>query len=220
MTTEVPGSMITVEFHCHTEYSKDSLTRLDALLKTCRQRGIDRLVITDHNTIAGARRAKELDPERVIPGEEIMTQAGELLAAFVKEEIPPGLPHLEAIARLREQEAFISVSHPFDVLRKGHWKLRALMEIAPLVDAIETFNARCLWPASNMKAQAFARHHNLRSTVGSDAHHLSEVGNAVLRLPDFEDAESLRAALDQARSSLRLSAPWVHFFSSYAKTRK
>ncbi len=212
--------MLTVEFHCHTEYSRDSLSRIDALLKTCRSKGIDRLVVTDHNTIAGAIRARELDPERVIVGEEIMTREGELLAAFVKEEIPAGLPPLTAIARLREQEAFISVSHPFDFLRRGHWRMKPLLEIIPLVDAIETFNARCLWPVSNMKALAFARRHHLRRTVGSDAHHLSEVGNAVLRLPAFTDATSLRNVLDQARPGLRLSAPWVHFYSSYAKTRK
>lgn len=212
--------MLTTEFHCHTAFSRDSLTRIEALLNACRQKGIDRLAITDHNTIAGALRAKELDPGRVIIGEEIMTRQGELLALFVREEIPAGLSPLEAISRLREQGAFISVSHPFDVLRKGHWKLPALLEITPLVDAIETFNSRCLWPASNWKALAFARRHGLRGTAGSDAHHLSEVGNAVLRLPAFEDAQSLGSALDEARASLHLSAPWVHFFSSYAKTRK
>jgi predicted metal-dependent phosphoesterase TrpH len=212
--------MLTVEFHCHTEYSKDSLTRIPALLKNCRRKAINRLVITDHNTIAGALRAKESDPELIIIGEEVMTRQGELLAAFVEEEIPAGLPALEAISQLRQQEAFISVSHPFDTLRKGHWKPDDLLEIIPLVDAIETFNARCLWPAANWKAEAFARRHGLRATVGSDAHHLAEVGNAVLHLQPFEDAASLRLALDEARSSLRLSAPWVHFFSTYAKTRK
>ncbi len=212
--------MLTTEFHCHTAYSRDSLTRVEALLKACRQKGIDRLAITDHNTIAGALHAKDMDFERVIVGEEIMTTEGELLALFVQDEVPAGLPSLEAISRLRKQGAFISVSHPFDVLRKGHWKLPALQEIAPLVDAIETFNSRCLWPASNWQAQSFARQHGLRGTAGSDAHHLSEVGNAVLRLPAFEGAESLCRALDEAKASLRLSAPWVHFFSSYAKTRK
>jgi predicted metal-dependent phosphoesterase TrpH len=212
--------MLTIEFHCHTCYSKDSLTPLEALLNVCRQKGIDRLAITDHNTISGALRAKELDPERVIVGEEIMTQEGELLAFYVEEEIPAGLPPMEAISRLREQGALISVSHPYDTLRKGHWKPSALLKIAPFVDAIETFNSRCLWPASNWKAKSFARLHGLRGTAGSDAHHLSEVGNAILNLPAFTDSESLCRALDGAKASLHLSSPWVHFFSTYAKTQK
>ncbi len=212
--------MICLEFHCHTIYSKDSLVKPERLLKTCRAKGIDRLVITDHNTIAGALRAKELDPDRVIVGEEIMTTQGELLAAFVQENVPPGLPPFEAIARLREQGAFISVSHPFDYLRQGFWSEPALLEIAPLVDAIETFNARCYWAAFNEKALAFAKQHNLPGTVGSDAHALFEVGRATMTLPDFDDAASLKEALKMARHTVSLSSPWVHLTSRLAVWRK
>ncbi len=59
-------------------------------MQACSKKGINRLVITDHNTISGARQAFRLSPEMVIVGEEIMTRQGELLAAFVQEEIPAG----------------------------------------------------------------------------------------------------------------------------------
>ena len=208
--------MLRVEFHCHTVYSKDSLTDPEKLLAACRRKGIDRLVVTDHNTIAGARVAQELDPERVIVGEEIMTTAGELLAFFVQEEIPPGLSPAETITRLREQEAFISVSHPFDRLRGGHWRPADLLEIMPLVDAIETFNARCLWPGFNWEAEAFAHRHRLPGTAGSDAHATFEVGRATMLLPPFHHAESLKVAITQAELHLSLSGPWVHLASRYA----
>ena len=110
-----------VEFHCHTIFSKDSLTSPRKLVETSRRRGIDRVVVTDHNTTAGALAAQALDPELVIVGEEIMTTRGEILAAFVTEEILPFLSPQETIRRLREQGAFISVSHPFDRLRNGAW---------------------------------------------------------------------------------------------------
>jgi predicted metal-dependent phosphoesterase TrpH len=212
--------LLTVEFHCHTHASKDSLTRPEALLRASRKKGLDRVVVTDHNTIAGALRARELDPERVIVGEEIMTTAGELLAAYVVEEIPKGLEPLEAIARLREQGAFISVSHPFDRFRSGSWDPTDLMLIMPLVDAIETFNARCLLPSFNRQAYEFARRHALPGTMGSDAHAAFEVGQAALVLPEFHDAESLRAVIAQGRKRGRLSAPWVHFTSRWAKIVK
>jgi len=212
--------LLRVEFHCHTYYSGDSLARPEDLLRVCRRRGIDRLAITDHNTIAGALRCRELDAQRVIVGEEIMTQSGELLAFYLQEEIPPGLPPLEAIARLREQGALISVAHPFDYLRKGAWPMAVLMEIAPLVDAIEVFNARCLYPGANFQAEQFAREQRLPATVGSDAHTASEVGRATLLLPSFEDAQSLKAALGQAQRRLSLAPPWVHLASRYAVWRK
>jgi hypothetical protein len=43
-----------VEFHCHTLYSKDSLNSIDGLLRRIDRLGIDRLAITDHNSIQGA----------------------------------------------------------------------------------------------------------------------------------------------------------------------
>jgi predicted metal-dependent phosphoesterase TrpH len=208
--------MLRVEFHSHTVYSKDSLTRPERLLAACRRRRIDRIVVTDHNGIAGALHCRRLDPERVIVGEEIMTQAGELLVAFVKEEVPAGLPPLEAIERLRDQGAFISVSHPFDRWRHGHWQLPDLLEIAPLVDAIEVFNARCMLPGFNRSAQEFARTHHLAGTVGSDAHAAFEVGAATLLVPDFHDAEGLKQAIRDAQPRLSVSGPWVHLASRYA----
>jgi predicted metal-dependent phosphoesterase TrpH len=212
--------MVVVEFHCHTRYSADSLTSLEKALETCRKNGIQRLVITDHNTIAGAKLAARLAPQVFIPGEEVMTQEGELLAAYVQEEIPAGLPALEAISLLRAQGAFISVSHPFDRMRHGHWAADDLKRIAPLVDAIEIFNARCMLPWYNSQAAAFARKHHLPGTAGSDAHVPGEIGGAVMLVDDFSDAEGLRLSLPAARYRMRLAPPWVHFYSRYAKWAK
>jgi predicted metal-dependent phosphoesterase TrpH len=206
-----------LEFHCHTSYSSDGLISPHRLLDVCRRKGIDRIVVTDHNTIAGALAAYKLDPERVIVGEEILTQSGELLAAFVQEEIPSGLPALETISILRDQGTFISVSHPFDIYRKGHWNTGSLLEIAHLVDAIEVFNSRCIWPSFNRQAQTFAEDQGLLGTVGSDAHASSEVGQATHLLPDFSDATSLKSALTAGTTRTRLSGFWVHFYSRYGK---
>src|ERR1700690_868612 len=151
--------MLRVEFHCHTVFSKDSLTSPRKLVDVCRRKGIDRVIITDHNTIAGALVARAIDPQLVIVGEEIMTTRGEILAAFVTEEIPARLTPQETIRRLRDQNAFISVSHPFDELRSGGWEESDLMEILPLVDAIEVYNSRCMRPVFNRRAMEFAKKH-------------------------------------------------------------
>jgi predicted metal-dependent phosphoesterase TrpH len=211
--------MLTLEFHCHTIYSKDSLTRPADLVRVAREKGLNRLVVTDHNRIGGALEAQKLDPELVIVGEEIMTTRGELLAAFVSEEIPAGLEPLEAIRRLRAQGAFISVSHPFD----GHrgWQLADLLEIAPLVDALEIFNARCIFERDNQRAADFAREHNLPGTVGSDAHTTRELGRAVSVLEkDFDNAETLKSALRMAGVRTKLSSPLIHATSRWAVTVK
>lgn len=199
-------------------YSPDSLTRPEDLVRVCRERGIDRLVVTDHNTIAGALAAKEIDPELVIVGEEIRTTRGELLAAFMTEEIPKGLTPQETIKRLREQGAFISVSHPFDPQRG--WRLDDLLEIAPLVDAVEVFNSRCLLGKWNREAAGFAEKHGLLGTVGSDAHLLYEVGRAVIRMDAFEDAAGFKRALENVTFETRRSGAWVRLGSLWAAVRK
>ena len=211
---------MSVEFHCHTVFSKDSLLSPQRLVDTCRRKGIDRVIVTDHNTIAGAQAAQALDPERVIVGEEIMTKRGEILAAFVTMEIPAMLSPKETIERLREQNAFISVSHPFDEWRRGGWEESDLMEILPLVDAIEIYNSRCMRPLFNRRALRFAEEQHVMGTVGSDAHAAFELGRSLVLLEPFEGPDGMRKAIRTATYQMRWSPPWVHWTSRYATIRK
>jgi len=205
-----------IEFHCHTIYSTDSLVSPGDLVEACRRKGIDRVVVTDHNTIVGARLAHVLDPERVIVGEEIMTTRGEILAAFVREEVPSGLTPAVTIRRLRDQGAFISVSHPFDRYRNGSWRREDLLAIASQVDAIEVYNSRCVLPGFNRLARQFAGEHRLPGTVGSDAHALFELGRSVLLVEPFDGPDGLRSAIRNGVPKVRWSPPWFHISSRYA----
>ena len=208
-----------VDFHCHTYYSPDSINRIPKLISAARKAGLDRLVITDHNSIQGAFEAQRLAPELILVGEEIQTTAGEILAAFVSEQIPRGLEPLYVVELLRKQGAFISISHPFDPYRSG-WTLAQLEELAPLVDAVEVMNARALKVEYNTLAQEFARMHHLAGTAGSDAHLPSEVGRAALELPAFTDAESLKVSIKTGGWVGGLSPAWVHLGSTLAKLKR
>jgi hypothetical protein len=211
---------ITVELHSHTFASEDCLMRPRDIARVCRARGIDRLAVTDHNTIRGALAVKDVAPELVIVGEEVMTAQGELLAYFVKEEVPPGLSPAEAIARLRAQGCAISVSHPFDRLRQGAWREAELLAILPRVDAIEVFNSRCIYPEDNDRALAFAREHATLGTVGSDAHSLRELGRAVIEMPRADSPAELIAGWREGQRVTRLSSAAIHLTSRWAKTWK
>jgi predicted metal-dependent phosphoesterase TrpH len=212
--------MISIDFHSHTIFSKDSLTTPERFVAAVKRKGLDRVVVTDHNGIAGGLAAQALDPEHIIVGEEIMTTKGEILAAFVSKEIPRGLTPMETIHRLRQQGAFISVSHPFDSWRNGAWKVEDLLEIFPLVDAIEVFNARCTKAEDNIKALEFALQHTIPGTAGSDAHAGFELGKARSLLPEFNGADGLRSVIAQGQVEGELSSAWVHFVSFYARWRK
>jgi predicted metal-dependent phosphoesterase TrpH len=212
--------MLRVEFHCHTIYSKDSLTPPQELVEACRRKGIDRVFVTDHNSVEGARLAKAIDPDRVIVGEEIMTTKGEILAGFVTLKVPAMLSPAETIKRLRGQGAFISVSHPFDSWRSGGWQERDLLDIVPLVDAIEVYNSRCMLPSFNRRAMEFALRFDIPGTVGSDAHAAIEMGRSTQMLAPFENSDQLRKLIRTAIPSTHWSPPWFHLISRFAIFRK
>ncbi len=208
----------TVELHTHTIYSKDCLLQLDEIQTIVQEHNIDKLAITDHNTAHGALEMARMYPMWVIPGEEVMTTDGEILAWYIKEEVPPGLTPIETIKRFRDQEAVIGVSHPFDRLRRGAWSPAGLLEIVDLIDAIEVFNSRCIFNDDNAKALAFAKEHGKLMTCGSDAHTKREYGQAILKTRPFaNNAAGLRQALQDATREEALSGPFVHLDSTFAK---
>jgi hypothetical protein len=209
-----------VELHSHTIYSRDCLTSLEMVVAMCKKRGIDRLAITDHNTAEGALALAKIAPDLVIVGEEIMTTRGEILAYFMKESIPAGLTPDETIRRLRDQGAVISVSHPYDRLRKGAWDEPDLLAIFDQVDAIEIFNSRCIYPEDNEKAQKLATVRGKPGTVGSDAHIPFEFGRATLTMQPFEGAGDFFEALKHAVPVTTYSPGWVHLGSTQAKWLK
>jgi predicted metal-dependent phosphoesterase TrpH len=211
-----------VDLHTHTCFSSDSTTAPADLIARGRAVGLDRVAVTDHDTIEGALVARRLAPDFIIVGEEIRTATGgELIAYFVRERVPPGLSLAETIGRLREQGAVISVSHPVDRLRDSPLGERLTLQIIAQVDALEVFNARCLLAADNHRAAGLAARYGKAITAGSDAHTLAEVGRGYLSLPPFEHTpEAFLASLRQATAGGRLSGIWPHFASTWAKLRK
>ncbi|NPA91919.1 MAG: PHP domain-containing protein [Chloroflexi bacterium] len=209
-----------VEFHAHTCYSPDALIQPQDLIRRARQLGLDKVCITDHNTIQGARKAHALAPDLIVIGEEIRTTAGEFIAFYVQEEVPPGLSPEETLERLREQGAVIAISHPFDITRGSAMGPENARQWAPHVDAIEVFNARCPLDRFNEEAEALAQHLHLGRFGGSDAHSGWELGRVVTHLPPFHDADTLRQALHTARVEGQRSPHWVHLISTGSKWLK
>lgn len=210
-----------VDLHTHTIYSKDCLTQTAKLVEQARRVGLQKIAITEHNRLDGALVAKAMAPELIIVGEEIKTTHGEIIAYFVKEEVPRGLSPQETIARLRDQGAVISIPHPLDSVRTSAMRLTNVLQVIDLVDALEVLNARCVLDRDNVAAAALAQEHGKLLTAGSDAHTPAELGRCYLEMPPFEDnGASFLAALAQAKVGGMISPFWPHFASTYAKWRK
>ena len=206
--------MIKVDFHLHSQYSPDSISGLEDLYDQAKKKGLGKLVITDHNTIRGAVKLQRKYPDFVIVGEEIKTTKGEILAFFLTEEVPVGLEPADAFKRLKDQGAFISLSHPFAFSRYG-WSPEEMIEYMPYLDAIETRNSRNR-KYMNRQALDFAHEYKLAGTAGSDAHAVHELGTMGLELPEFNDADSLRIAINNSKSFGNEGSITAHLYSRYA----
>jgi predicted metal-dependent phosphoesterase TrpH len=208
--------------HSHTRLSGDCLNDPDRLVRTALARGVDRLVVTDHNEVDEALRLRDRFPEHVLVGEEVKTAEGfDLIGVLLTERIPKGTPGREAAGRIREQGGVVYVPHPFDTLRSGAGD-RYLAELEPWIDVVEAHNSRCFREATNRRAREWAASHGKRIGAGSDAHTLAEVGNGSVSVPAFEPHRAaLLAALDDARlEGCVRSSPAYRLASTYAKLHK
>ncbi len=182
------------DLHLHTCYSPDSNSSLESIVDRCRKVGIDCLAVTDHDTIEGGLRMREIAPFCVIVGEEVRSTAGEIIGYFLKETIPRGLSPQEVISRIKDQGGLVCLPHPFDGL--GRYPLRAEERAALIdqIDIIEVFNARSI--RSNLDvARSFAAQNGLLQSAGSDAHSTSEVGNAYVEMPSFDGPNEFKVSL-------------------------
>ncbi len=212
--------MIKADLHIHTAYSPDATTSLDQVVSRCLKLGINCIAVTDHNTILGALRVREMAPFPVIVGEEINTCSGEIIGYFLTEEIPPRLPAEETVRRIKEQGGLVCIPHPFDRLRFSALRRQTLEMILPQVDIIEVFNSRVLLPRHNLRALHFAQENGLLLSAGSDAHVPSEIGRAYVAMPEFNDKEEFCQALAQGVVIGKSASPWVHLWSTLVRLNK
>jgi hypothetical protein len=207
--------------HTHSEASPDSRTPIAEQARAIRAAGLDAVCATDHNTIAGALRLREVaDGFRVIVGEEISSRDGEIIGLFLDRAIPRDLSGEETIARIRDQGGIVVVPHPFSINRRYHMRRPSLDRLRTKIDALEVFNAREAVFLNNRAAAAYAREHGILGTAGSDAHRASEIGRAFVEMPDFAGRADFLEALREGLAHGRLSGTTVHLFTRYDRLRK
>ena len=183
-------------------WSGDSTTTPDEIERAVVEAGLDVLCLTDHSAIKGA---VELAPRlkalgcRVVVGEEMKTQAGELIGLFLTERVPAGTTAVEAARRIRDQGGVVYVPHPFDPMRRNLAE-PALYELAELglIDAVEVFNAKTSLQSLNRRAAEFAAEFGLPGGAGSDAHVPNAIGSAYVEMLPFSDAAEFLTCLRSA----------------------
>ena len=167
--------MIKLDLHIHSQYSEDGTGTPQEIIKHLQKRGLNGMAITDHNTVKGGLNALKVAPKNflVIPGVEISTRDGHIIALDVKQNI------------LREQSAEITIEKIIDLggipivphlfRSMSGIKEEKLRHVVNKISAIEVFNS-CSVPQSNLKVAKIAKIYNLGGTGGSDSHNPKYVG--------------------------------------------
>ncbi|AZH26465.1 PHP domain-containing protein [Haloplanus aerogenes] len=165
------------DLQVHTDASPCSRATPSGIVDAAVAAGLDGIAITDHDTLDGYAAVARLAPDSltVVPGVEVTTSQGHLLALGV-DEVPPKADPLTVVDHVHEQGGVAVLSHPFDRLREYY--AEDLDRIAAAVDGVEVTNSRCVFSRYNRAARSFAAEHDLAITGGSDAHFPMEIGRA------------------------------------------
>ena len=207
--------MSKADLHLHTRVS-DGFATVEELVRFVEEKtDLDVIAVTDHEDATGGLRAREVAAKRgcrfeVVPGAEVTTRHGHLLALFV-EDSPKSFRSIEAtLESVHERGGLAVVPHPLSFLtrslsRRTIDRVCERAEEGITFDAIELCNPS---PAGRHRAELATRLNHeawgLPVTGGSDAHHLLQTGTA---WTEFEGtgAEALRRAIVEGTTGAGLS---------------
>jgi predicted metal-dependent phosphoesterase TrpH len=189
--------MLRVDLHLHSRYSHDSRSSLAQLIDRARECGLDRLALTDHNTVEGALELKRIAPQLAIAGEEAKTLEGEVIGLFITGRIPPYISPEQAMDLVHEMGGLVYIPHPLDPLR-SHFSPHRLIDMADRIDIVETYNPWCD-AAANRAATRLAEEMGKVAATGSDAHSAEELGRSWMEMEDYDGAQDFLEKLRAAR---------------------
>lgn len=210
-----------MELHCHSVYSRGSkipwegLSRPKEIVKAVKRAGLDGFSLTDHRVTEGLPEAARYARKHglvFIPGVEVQTLDGHVIALGITEPVKNFRSLEETLDEIRSQGAVSVAPHPFDIKGEG------LRHKAGKVDAIEVFNSLNLDKLSNFAARRVAEKTGKPAVCGSDAHSLEMIGASVNEA-EASDAEEFLRAVKKGRVSVSGSYIPTPVVISWARER-
>ncbi len=189
--------MYNMDSHIHSRYSPDSKSKLEDIIRRAKERNIDIIAISDHNTVEGSKLARELtkndDEILVIPSIEISSINGHILGFGCEENIKRDLPADETIDLIHSQGGLAIIPHPYCFYRHGLLCKEDYKNLK--IDAIETKNARFIAGYCNSKAKKLSENEKLPGLGASDAHYYKFVGDCYSKIDCEKDIDSVFNAI-------------------------
>lgn len=182
--------MVRVDLHTHSIKSPDGSISLEQYREVLKSK-LDCVAITDHNRIDFALKVQsELGADKIIVGEEINTNQGEVIGLFLDEVVEPNQDIEVTIEKIKTQGGLVYIPHPFETVRSGVTK-ETLEQIKDSVDIIEGANGRAFFQNFGPQAHAWARVHNVPSLASSDAHRAKALGKTYSQISEVPTVDTL-----------------------------
>lgn len=208
------------DLHIHTNYSYDGTATVPSVLRKAKEIGLDVIAITDHDEIDGALEAVKIASHygiEVIPGIEITTAEGDLLAYFVTEKIRPGLSYVETILKVRELGGVCIAAHPHaggmgmnSVKADTLFRALKIPAVADTLIGIEAYNGTSIDRMSNHAARILANGLRIAQTGNSDAHIIDTIGFGATEFTGRSSADLLQCLKD-GKTKARKRNEWSAF---------
>lgn len=192
--------MLSTDLHIHTNFSKDGESSVQQIIAAASAAGLDAIAITDHDSMDGYRAAREISSGiLVIPGIEVSTMEGHLIALGIDSPPESGQSVLDTIQQVRREGGVTILPHPFHRYRHGV-ALRC-REAFSEADAIEIYNSRYVFAHANRYAMKLAQKQGRPVVAGSDAHHARFVGYGRTLVDAEKDIPSILDAIREGRTT-------------------
>ncbi len=195
--------MLKLDLHVHTIFSGDALTRPGEAVLWAKRAGLSGLAITDHDSLRGAEAVMRLARGTgllVIPGLEVESSGGHVLALGVSGPVRSGMSLAETVEAIGEAGGVSVLAHPFALFAPRKWSPEALMAL----DAIEVVNAReILFEFSRWMARRLASSFRKPMTGGSDAHSPEVIGMAYTLVEADSSVDDVLEAIRKGKTEPR-----------------
>lgn len=189
--------MLRVDLHLHSLYSHDGKSSLQELIDRAQESSLDRIALTDHNTVEGALRLAEIAQQLAIVGEEVKTLEGEVIGLFITRWVPPFLAPEDAMDLIHSMGGLTYIPHPLD-RRRANFLAERVVRLSARIDIIETYNPWCD-ASANRAAARLAEELGKVTAAGSDSHSAEELGRSWMEMDDYSDPADFLEKLRFAR---------------------
>ncbi len=173
-----------IDLHIHEkQFSKDSFLALEEIVKIAKEKGLDAICITDHDSMGLREYAAEYTKKTGFPifvGIEFYSLQGDILAFGIDSYPDERVSAQEFIDYVHEQGGVVIAAHPFRHNRRG---LEDNLATLKGVDAIEILNGSTM-PDATMMAVQYAKKYGFATTGGSDCHYPHKVGSCATYFED------------------------------------